>query len=50
MPGTDGKKVAAISRLLESAAAFPDVFTPQPGNLNPRKLIFAGGESGWCQH
>jgi hypothetical protein len=45
MPGTDGKKVAAISRLLESAAAFPDVFTPQPGNLNPRKLIFAAAKA-----
>jgi hypothetical protein len=45
LPGTDGKKVAAIARLLESAAAFPDVFAPAPGNLNPRRLIFAAAKA-----
>jgi hypothetical protein len=45
MPGTDGKKVAAISRLLEAAQAFPQVFEPAPGNLDPRKLIFAGAKA-----
>lgn len=45
LPGTDGKKVAAIAQLLESAAAFPDVFGPAPGNLNPRRLIFAAAKA-----
>lgn len=45
LPGTDGRKVAAISQLLESAAAFPDVFAPAPGNLNPRRLIFAAAKA-----
>lgn len=45
LPGTDGRKVAAISRLLEAAQAFPDVFAPAPGNLNPRRLIFAAAKA-----
>ena len=45
LPGTDGKKVAAIVRLLESAAAFPQVFTPAPGNIDPKKLILAAAKS-----
>lgn len=45
MPGTDGKKVAAITQLLESSAAFPDIFAPAPGNLNPRRLIFAAAKA-----
>lgn len=45
LPGTDGRKVAAITQLLESAAAFPDVFLPAPGNLNPRRLIFAAAKA-----
>lgn len=45
LPGTDGKKVAAITRLLEAAQAFPDIFAPGPGNINPRRLIFAGAKA-----
>jgi hypothetical protein len=45
LPGTDGKKVAAISRLLEAVAPFPQVFQPGPGNLDPRKLIFAAAKA-----
>jgi len=45
LPGTDSKKVAAITRLLESAAAFPQVFAPAPGNLDPRQLIFAAAKA-----
>lgn len=45
LPGTDSKKVAAITRLLESAVAFPQVFAPAPGNLDPRQLIFAGAKA-----
>lgn len=45
LPGTDGKKVAAISRILEAAAPFPQVFQPMPGNLDPRKLIFAAAKA-----
>jgi hypothetical protein len=44
LPGTDGRKVAAIAKLLEVAAAFPQVFTEQPGNLDPKKLILAGAK------
>lgn len=45
LPGTDARKVAAITRLLEAAATFPQVFTPAPGNLDPRLLIFAGAKA-----
>lgn len=45
LPGTDGKKVAAITRLLETAAAFPQIFTPAPGNLDPRRLIAAAAKA-----
>ncbi len=45
LPGTDAKKVAAITRLLEGAAVFPQVFTPAPGNLDPRKLIMAAAKA-----
>ncbi len=41
LPGTDSKKVAALSRLLEAAAVFPQAFAPAPGNLDPRKILFA---------
>lgn len=44
LPGTDAKKVAAITRTLEAAAAFPQVFAPAPGNLDPRLLIFAAAK------
>jgi hypothetical protein len=44
LPGTDGRKVAAITRLLEAAQGFPDAFTPAPGNINPRKLLLVGAK------
>lgn len=44
LPGTDGKKVAAIARLLEVAQGFPQVFSPAPGNIDPRKLILSGAK------
>lgn len=45
LPGPDSKKVAAITTLLQAAAAFPQVFEPAPGNLDPRKLIFEGAKA-----
>lgn len=45
LPGTDGRKVAAITRLLESASLFPQLFTPAPGNLDPRLLVIAGAKA-----
>lgn len=45
LPGTDAKKVAAIGRILEASQAFPQVFMPAPGNLDPRKLIYAGAKA-----
>jgi hypothetical protein len=45
LPGTDGKKVAAITRILETAGMFQQVFMPAPGNLDPRKLIFAAAKA-----
>lgn len=45
LPGTDGRKVAAITRLLEGAQAFPQIFTPAPGNLDPRLLVFAAAKA-----
>lgn len=44
LPGTDSRKVAAIAKLLESSQAFPDMFTPAPGNINPRKLLLVGAK------
>jgi hypothetical protein len=45
LPGTDTRRVAAITRLMEVAAAFPQIFTPAPGNLDPRLLIFEGAKA-----
>ena len=45
LPGTNGQKVAAIARLLECAVAFPQVFTPGPGNIDPRRLILQGAKA-----
>lgn len=41
LPGTDGRKVAALTRLLEAAATFPQFFTPEPGNLDGRAIILS---------
>jgi hypothetical protein len=45
LPGTDGKKVAAITRILETVGAFPQIFAPAPGNLDPRKLVFGAAKA-----
>lgn len=45
LPGTDAKKVAAIVRILEAGAAFPDMFAPGEGNLDPRDLIYAAAKA-----
>lgn len=45
LPGPDPRKVAGITRLLESAAMFPQVFTPAPGNLDPRLLIYEAAKA-----
>jgi len=39
LPGSDSKKVAALSRALDVASKFPGVFTPMEGSLDPRKII-----------
>jgi hypothetical protein len=44
LPGTDGRAVAAISRLLEAAQGFPQCFTPAPGNIDPKKLLLIGAK------
>lgn len=49
LPGTDGRKVAAIAKLLEASQAFPQIFTPQPGNINPRKLLMVGAKASGLQ-
>jgi hypothetical protein len=41
LPGTDARKVAAMTRALEAAAEFPMFFTPQPGNLDARAMLLA---------
>lgn len=45
LPTGDAKKVAAITSLLQSSAAFPQVFSPAPGNLDPKALILAGAKA-----
>lgn len=45
LPGPDPRKVAGITRLLESAAMFPQVFAPAPGNLDPRLLIYEAAKA-----
>ena len=49
LPGTDGRKVAAITRLLEAAQGFPQCFTPEPGNINPKKLLLVGAKASGLQ-
>ena len=44
LPGTDGRAVAAIARLLEAAQGFPQCFTPTPGNIDPKKLLLVGAK------
>jgi hypothetical protein len=41
LPGTDGRKVAAMTKLLEVAVGFPQFFTPEPGNIDARAIILA---------
>lgn len=41
LPGTDARKVAAMTRALEAAAEFPQFFLPQPGNLDARAMLLA---------
>jgi hypothetical protein len=45
LPGTDGRKVAAIAKLLEAAQGFPQCFNAQPGNLDPKKLLLGGAKA-----
>jgi hypothetical protein len=49
LPGTDGRKVAAITRLLEAAQGFPQCFAPAPGNINPKKLLMLGAKASGLQ-
>lgn len=39
LPGTDAKKVAALTRALEATATFPQIFAPEEGNMDPRRLF-----------
>lgn len=45
LPGTDSRKVAALTRLLEASAVFPHIFAPAPGNLDPRALLYAAAKA-----
>lgn len=45
LPTGDAKKVAAITALLQSSAAFPQVFAPAPGNLDIKALVLAGARA-----
>jgi len=45
LPNGDVKKVAALTKVLQSAAAFPQVFQPAPGNLDPRALILSAARA-----
>lgn len=45
LPGVNGQKVAAISRLLEASAVFPQIFQPAPGNLDPRLLLYEAAKA-----
>lgn len=41
LPGTDARKVAAMTRMLEAAEGFPQFFEPQPGNIDARAVLLA---------
>lgn len=45
LPGTDTRKVAAISRLLELVPLVPQIFVPAPGNIDPRALVLSGAKA-----
>lgn len=49
LPGTDSRKVAAISRLLELVPVVPQYFQPAPGNIDARALILAGAKAAGLQ-
>lgn len=40
LPGTDGRKVAALSKVIEGMAIAPQIFQPAPGNLDPRRVFY----------
>lgn len=49
LPGTDSRKVAAISRLLELVPVVPQYFEPVAGNIDARALILAGAKGAGLQ-
>lgn len=46
LPSGDNKKLAAIARLIEVSAVFPQVYQPAPGNLDPKKLLLSAARLG----
>jgi hypothetical protein len=45
LPNGDSKQVAAITRLLQVAQGFPQIFQPGKWNLDPRALVMAGAKA-----
>ncbi len=41
LPGTDARKVAAMTRVLEIAPTMPQFFMPGPGNIDLRAILLA---------
>jgi hypothetical protein len=39
LPGPDAKRVAALTRTVESMQMFPDIFKPGQGNIDPRRVF-----------
>ncbi len=38
LPGPDQRRVAALSRVVETMTTFPQIFAPGPGNINPKTV------------
>lgn len=41
LPGTDARKVAALTRIIEVLPVLPQMFAPAPGNIDPKKVVMA---------
>lgn len=39
LPGADARKVAALTRAIETMPVFPEVFAPGPTGLNPKRIF-----------
>lgn len=45
LPGLDTRTVAAITKVIETGSEYPQIFENKPGNLDLRRMIYAGAKA-----